>query len=216
MKIKLVILDFDGTLGDTRRNILESLQEVMRTAGWRVASVEECDATIGVPLKEGFRMLYPELTDEELDGCCATYRKFFFANCEKLVPDVFPHVRETLEEMQRRGMVMTIASSRNRPSLMMFLERMGLKQYFSYILGGEDAAKAKPDPEPVLKTMRDLGYAPEETLVVGDTNYDILMGCRAGAHTCGVTYGVGSRAQLEEAGAEWLIDDFGKILEIFR
>lgn len=210
--IKLVIFDFDGTLGDTRQNILDSMRKVMVQEGWRVASVEECDATIGVPLKEGFRMLYPELSDEELDGCCATYRKFFLRNCESLVPELFPGVRDTLEELSSRGTVMTIASSRNRPSLLMFLERMDLDRYFRYVVAGDDDVRAKPEPDPVLKTMKELGFTPEETLVVGDTNYDISMGVRAGAHTCGVTYGVGTRQQLSDAGAEHLACSFSEIL----
>ncbi len=72
--------------------------------------------------------------------------------------------------------------------------------------------KAKPDPEPVLKTLRELGVRPEECLVVGDMPVDVLMGKRAGAHTCAVTYGNANREDLREAGS--IIDDFAEILSI--
>ena len=56
---------------------------------------------------------------------------------------------------------------------------MGIAPYFQYVLGADNVAKAKPDPEPVLQTQRDLGFRPEETLVVGDMPVDIFMGARA-------------------------------------
>ena len=71
---------------------------------------------------------------------------------------------------------------------------------------------AKPDAEPVNVILQSTGCKPEDTLVVGDMRFDILMGRNAGAHTCGVTYGNGSREELEEAGAEQIIDQFDKLI----
>ena len=72
--------------------------------------------------------------------------------------------------------------------------------------------KAKPDPEPVLNTLSALGFKASETLVVGDMNVDILMGKNAGAKTCGVTYGNGTKEELEEAGADYIIDSFDELI----
>jgi phosphoglycolate phosphatase len=91
---------------------------------------------------------------------------------------------------------------------------MGIAPLISYVLGANSVTHAKPHPEPVLKTMADLGYAPGETLVVGDMPVDIQMGKGAGARTCGVTYGNASREALAEAGADILIDDFAQMLDI--
>ena len=86
--------------------------------------------------------------------------------------------------------------------------------YIHYVLGAEDVEHAKPQPDAVLKTLKELGFTPEETLVVGDMTYDILMGSRAGAHTCGVTYGNGTREELLSVNAESIIDDFEQLLTI--
>ena len=130
------------------------------------------------------------------------------------MPTLFPGVRETLAELQRRGYVLTVASSRRSGSLGDFLVDMKIKEFISYVLGADNVAKAKPDPEPVLMTLRAFDCPPEEALVVGDMPVDILMGLGAGARTCGVTYGNSTRAELAAAGADYIIDTFPEILGI--
>jgi phosphoglycolate phosphatase len=91
---------------------------------------------------------------------------------------------------------------------------MGIAPYISYVLGADSVDKAKPDPEPVLKTLREMGYTANDTLVVGDMPVDILMGSRAGALTCAVTYGNASRSALAASGATYIIDDFAELLTL--
>ena len=213
MNIRLIIFDFDGTLGDTRRNIVMTLQQTMQEMHLPVMGEARCAATIGLTLKDSFKTLFPQLTDEEAEKCAVTYRRIFEVNKKKMVPQLFPHVAETLAELKRRGITMTVASSRNTTSLRGFLKDMGIEQYISYVLGAEDVTKPKPDPEPVLKTLTALCFAAEETIVVGDMPVDILMGRNADTRTCGVTYGNASRQQLENAGANFVIDDMEALIE---
>ena len=110
--------------------------------------------------------------------------------------------------------MLTVASSRLSLSLNDFLRDMGIAPFFSYVLGADNVSAAKPDPEPVLKTLRDLHFRADEALVVGDMPVDILMGKRAGAFTCGVTYGNSDREALKKAGANHVLDDFGRLPEI--
>ena len=97
---------------------------------------------------------------------------------------------------------------------MEFVEDMHLNEVIPYILGADDVTEAKPNPEPVLKTLEAFGCKPEDAMVVGDTWYDIEMGKRAGVKTCGVTYGNGTREELVQAGADYLVDDFGSLLSL--
>ena len=116
--------------------------------------------------------------------------------------------------MKNRGYVLTIASSRSRKTLVEYVERLGLSEHISYILGADDVVNGKPDPEPVNRTLDKYGFDAQDAIVVGDTEYDILMGKNAGTYTCGVTYGNGSRESLKDA--DWIIDDFGTLLEIIK
>ena len=211
MNIDLIIFDFDGTLCDTRQKIVRMLQQTMRELGLPVADEQSCAATIGVPLAEAYRQLFPDITAETAILYAKYYRQAFEANKHHLVPDLFPHVAETLAHLHAMGTKMTVASSRDGNSLGWFLQRMELDRYFDLIIGAGDVQNAKPDPEPVLTTLAKTGIDAERALVVGDMAVDILMGSRAGVRTCGVTYGNGSREDLLAAGADFLIDDIAEL-----
>jgi phosphoglycolate phosphatase len=212
--IRLIILDFDGTLGDTRGNILLTMTQTLAQLGYPPQEEETMAATIGVPLEKGFEQMLPGIGPDEVALCAKTYRDIFQKNRKQMVPQLFPHVKETLAALQQAGYVLTIASSRSYGSLKEFLSEMGIEPYISYVLGANSVTHAKPHPEPVLKTMEDLGFKADETLVVGDMPVDILMGKGAGAHTCGVTYGNASRDDLAAAGADRIIDDFSQMLTL--
>lgn len=213
MNTRIVILDFDGTLCDTRRNIVLTLQMTMEQLGLSVCDEASCAATIGLTLKDSFIKLHPELNGEQAERCTKVYRLIFNENKKKLVPQMFPHVRETLALLHSRGITLTIASSRSHESLDVFVEEQKLDEYVSYVLGAEDTVHSKPDPEPVLKTLSELGFSAEECLVVGDMPYDILMGRNALARTCGVSYGNSCRKELLASGADLVIDDFGELAD---
>ena len=123
----------------------------------------------------------------------------------------FPGVIKTIKQLHNKGLIVTIASSRVHHSLAAFVEELHLEPYISFILGADDVEKAKPNAEPVLKTLHHFGLQPAEALVVGDTAFDILMGRNAGTKTCGVTYGNGSKEDLQAALADYIIDEFAEI-----
>ena len=212
--IRIIILDFDGTLGDTRANIVLTMTQTLAELGYPAQDEETIAATIGLPLEKGFEQLFPGIGPDDVALCATTYRAIFEKNRKLLVPKLFPHVKETLAALQEAGYVLTIASSRSYGSLKEFLREMGIEPYISYVLGANSVTRAKPHPEPVLKTLADLGYPAGEALVVGDMPVDIQMGAGAGARTCGVTYGNASRAALAAAGADVIIDDFSQLLTI--
>ena len=211
--MKLIILDFDGTLADTRGLIVMTMQQTIQELGLEHRTDDQCAAMIGLPLKQAFTDLIP-MTDEMGDLCVDTYRKIFKENNTNYTAPAFLNVLETLQLLSDKGFTLTIASSRSHWSLMEFVESMNLQEVMSYILGGDDVTQAKPNPEPVLKTLEIFGCTPDEALVVGDTWYDIEMGRRAGVRTCGVTYGNGTREELLNAGADFLIDDFEELKSI--
>ncbi len=210
----LIIFDFDGTLGDTRRNIVTTMQMTIAELHLPNRSEEECAATIGLPLAGCFRTLFPDIQDELIPRCAETYRRFFNENLKTIHPEAFPAVVETLSILHQKGFVLTIASSRSRNSLMELTRNMGIANYISFILGADDVKEAKPNPEPVLKTLAEMSFDAAETLVVGDMAVDIQMGANAGAKTCGVTYGNGTKRELEEAGADFIINSIDELIGI--
>jgi len=210
----LIIFDFDGTLGDTRRNIIMTMQMTIAELHLPNRSEEECAATIGLPLAGCFKTLFPDIQDEFILRCVETYRRLFNENLKTIQPQAFPGVVETLSILHQKGFTLTIASSRSHNSLSELTRNMGIADYISYLLGADDVKEAKPKPEPVLKTLADMHYDAGDTLVVGDMAVDILMGANAGAKTCGVTWGNGTKEELENAGATFIINRIEELIEI--
>ena len=135
--MKLIIFDFDGTLGDTRGNIVTTMRMTLKKLGYPEASEDAIAATIGVPLEAGFDQLLPGLSPTEAATCAATYRAIFEQNRKIMIPNLFPHVKETLVTLYERGYVLTVASSRLSASLKGFLQDMGIAPYISYVLGAK-------------------------------------------------------------------------------
>lgn len=214
LSIKLVIFDFDGTIMDTRKPIVSAKQETMRRMGLPVLDEEACAATIGYTAKIGFQRLFPDIEEALADQCVTLYRSLFDEIIKAEPPVLFPKMTETLDKLEEMGMTCTIATSRNRRSLLGFLEQLGILDRFSYILAQEDTALLKPNGEPVEKTLRDLSFAAEQAIVVGDMPMDIAMGRNAGVRTCGVTYGNADRETLLSAGADFVIDRIDELIEI--
>ncbi len=214
MDIKLVIFDFDGTLVDTKKTIVVAKQETMRVMGLDIADEETCASTIGLSAKIGFKTLYPELSEQLLDLCVTEYRKIFEEKKKIIPPTVFPNVEEVLAAIEKKGIMRTIATSRNTASLNDFLTKLNIADYFPYVLGGDDTTLLKPHPEPVIKTLKELSFEAGQTLVVGDMPFDIEMGKSAGTYACGVTYGNSIKNRLIEAGADFIIDNITDLLDI--
>lgn len=210
---KIVILDFDGTIADTRPVILNTFHRTLDAMNLPQHSDDEIAATIGLPLLKAFPTLEP-MNEEMAAVCTATYRRIFEdVNAEIGVP-MFPHVANTLRQMHDKGCILTIATSRGYKSAAEFIKNFHLDDIITFIIAAEDVKHAKPDAEPVEKTLKHYGLKPEDAVVIGDTHFDILMGRNARCSTIGVTYGNGSRESLVEAGADYVVDDFAETLLI--
>ena len=214
--IKLVIFDFDGTLADTKENIILTFQMTMKELGVEIKSRQECAATIGLTLEDAFKVLYPGMAAEKYILLRDTYRRIFKENRKILVPGLFPEVMETLEELRRRGYLMSIASSRQSPSLQSFLEDMKIAHLFEYAVGGDNVEHPKPAPDAVLQILRHYNLSAEEAFVVGDMPFDINMATNADVKCCGVTWGNADADQLKESGANYIIDKMSQLLEILN
>ena len=211
--MKLIILDFDGTLADTQPLILRSLQGTITELGLPSRTDAECASIIGLPLKECFVKLL-DADDTLAERCCEVYRRLFDEYNHPGTVTLFPHVEETLHELHRRGLQLAICSSRARATLDHFVLTFGFEQLVQAVVSADDVPHGKPYPDPALRVLELTGCKAEEALMVGDASYDILMGRAAGCHTCGVTYGNQTAAQLRDAGADYLIDNFQELLTL--
>lgn len=212
MHYKNILFDFDGTLADTREGIICTVQGTLKQMGLPEAEPASIAATIGLPLTECFRTA-TAVPDSRVDEAAAIYRDIFPSLALDHIT-LFPCVIETLACLRDNGKVMAIVSSRHHMSLDPLMTSLGVADYIplSHAYGEDENLHPKPAPDLALKALSALGIEAKQTLVVGDTVYDLLMGNAAGCHTCGVTYGNQSRGQLLTAHPTHLIDHFADLL----
>lgn len=207
--IKSVLFDFDGTLADTAQGIVETLRESFVQLGLPVPTKDAMVATIGRPLWKAFQTL-GNMTDDEAFQAVEIYRRLFM---EYEIPNIrmFPDVETMLEQLAQRGIRMAIVTSRDRLSLDLILQNNGIDKYFETVVTVNDHLTPKPAPDMVLALLERMDIEATETLVVGDTTFDIEMGNRAGCKTCAVTWGNHSRELLQSARPDMIIDDLDSI-----
>lgn len=210
--MKTVIFDFDGTLADTFECIVNTAQATLNMMGWPSCSDRAIKNVIGLPLRATFTQAAGMADDVLVEKAMRIYRELFpeFQHHVRL----FPQVKEVLAELYKRGLILSVATSREKESLTALLDELEILPYFSVLTAEADVVHKKPSPDMALLILEKTGTSPEDALVVGDTVYDLAMGKGAGCHTCGVTYGNHSREQLEQEGADWVIDGIAELLDL--
>lgn len=214
MMYKNFLFDFDGTLADTSQGIIRTVQGTLSRMSLPAADPADIVKTIGLPLPDCFRRATATPEARILEAT-DIYREIFPALALQHIT-LFPQVLETLELLHGRGHCMAIVSSRHHMSLDPLVERLGIIRHIplSQVFGEDEALHPKPAPDLALKVLNEMHLVADDTLVVGDTIYDLQMGASAGCHTCGVTYGNQSREQLLTASPNHLIDHFAQLASL--
>lgn len=203
-KVKLLIFDLDGTLVDSGLDLALSVNAMRERMGLPRIAHEEIARFVGHGVANLVRRsLGAEASEENvqaaLDFFLAYYREHMLDNT---VP--YPGVVPALDELKNQH----LAVLTNKPVRFseLILHGLGMSGYFRYIYGGNSFEQKKPDPVGVHRLMSDLQASPRETMIVGDSDTDVLTGKNAGTWTCGVTYGFGAYT-LESAPPDFIIDD---------
>ncbi len=213
LKIKAIILDFDGTIADTRQSIIATVKQTLDMLCLPAPDDSEIQKVIGLPLRDTF-VRAAKIVDETLIAQAISLYRVLYNNISLNTVKLFPHVPETLKALHDDGFILSIASSKGKNSLTRLLELLNISHYITSILGEQDVQNRKPAPDMVLKILHQVHINAEETMVIGDTQYDILMGQNAGCFTCGVSYGNHTREMLQQQGADYIIDDFAQLTHI--
>jgi len=218
--IKLVIFDLDGTLIDSRLDLVHSVNAALRHIG----RPELPDEVIASYVGDGAPILMQRaLGGEAVDE--AVIRKgleFFLSYYREHKLDhttVYPGIREALSTIQKstNGSPRKMAVLTNKPvnPSRAIVEALGMGQFFSQVYGGNSFATKKPDPEGARKLLAESGVRPEQTVMVGDSHVDIETGRNAGLWTIGVSYGFAPDT-LRDVMPDLSIDIPKELAEVFR
>ena len=210
--IKLVMLDFDGTIADSFSSVIYCAEKMCIEAGYSF------DRTIieqhmGSTTEECITLLTGSNDPELIDRLNNSYNIIYEREGYDMIK-LFDGVLETVKRLHDQGVKFAITSNNIVPVISYVVERLGLMPYLDEIIGVDCVANGKPAPDIAIEALRRTGVAPEEAVAVGDSYFDICMGRDAGCHSCGVTYGADSAETLVKYGAEWTIDSFNELENI--
>lgn len=210
---RLFLFDLDGTLVDSREDIVHAVNAALIAMALPACSPAEVIRHVG----EGMELLVqrvlfkvtgvepnPRQVDTGVGLMLEEYRRHLIGTTS-----LYPGVRETLNAL--RGAEFGLISNKKEEFCRGILDAFGLADLFDVVLGGDSLPRRKPDPTPLLNAMFRCGAAPEETVMVGDSPTDIFAGKAAGVATCGASYGFRSREELVTAGCDVIIDSFTEL-----
>ena len=200
----LLLIDFDGTLCATRPAILHCLTAALAGATATPPAEAAVSGTIerGIGLEETFRQLAPEAIAREPDllgRLMKSYRAMYDVEAERLTT-LFPLWHRTLERVAAEGVQTAVVSNKGIAAVRTSLDRFGLTPFVALAIGDTAGVPKKPDPASFeqLVLPRFPSIHRHRTLVIGDTDADILFARHIGGHSCWARYGYG-RAEICEA-----------------
>lgn len=188
-RLRGVILDVDGTLIDSNDAHTRSWLEAMAELGHKNLDYGTVRGKIGM----GGDKLLPDVLGIEKDSPegkkISDLRKQVFQRKYQDALQPFPGARRLLEEMRKRGLTVAIASSAEKDELEVLLRIIGATDLIDEQTSSADAKQSKPDPNIVQKTLERMQFPPEETVMLGDTAYDIESAGKAGVRTIALRCG---------------------------
>lgn len=205
--LKAVLFDLDGTLINTNELIIDSFKHTFKVLKNIEPDRDEVISWFGEPL---FRTMGKFFDD--VDEAISVYREYNLKYHDERI-SLYNNTKEMLIALKDRGYKLGIVTSKNKCTAIKGLKFLGIYEYFDEMITSDDVDNHKPHKEPVLKACNLLGVFPEESIMVGDSMYDIVSGRSAGSKTCGVLFSLMKDKLLDEK-ADYYVSDLIEIVDI--
>lgn len=192
MRYKNYIFDFDYTLGDATKGIIQSVHHALGKMGMPLPSPDRVRQTVGMPLTDAFTFF----TGDRDPGLQASFVKLFGEKADRVMTQntvLFADTMEVLALLRAKGAGLGIVSTKYRYRLLQIMDKFDMGPLIDVIVGSDDVKNPKPDPEGLLRAMESLGTARQDVLYIGDSTIDIETAKRAGVDFVAVTTGVTAR-----------------------
>ncbi len=215
--LKYVLFDLDGTLTESGPGIMNAAKIALNHFGIEENNVENLHKFVGPPLTASFGQCYG-MNEADTQEAIAVFRKYY--NVTGIYENsVFEGVQEMLQQLKSNGLLLSIASSKPRPMIDIVVDHFDIRKYFDVIVGCELDGTRSQKKEVVDEVIRLFGELSgddavlEHSIMVGDRMYDVNGARECGLECIGVTYGYGTRQELQEAGAAYIVDSVNELGE---
>ncbi|MEW6652192.1 MAG: HAD family hydrolase [Bacteroidota bacterium] len=204
MNISLVVFDLDGTLVSSHETIFKTTLHALKEVGInREIPEDKFCQKIGLHFEDIFRDF--GFSVPSFEEFIKIYKSNYFTYLDSSF--VYNGVNKIMQWLNSRNIFTSLLTTKGQDQAELLLKHFGLIKHFTYVMGRRPGIAHKPSPEPLLKICKDLQVEPYKTLIVGDTEMDIICGKEAGAKTCAVTYGYREKDFLDKQLPDFLIDN---------
>lgn len=184
---KLLIFDWDGTIIDSASRIVSSMQAAAADCDFPVPTDDAVRNIIGLGLPEAIAVLIPGVDQQGIEQMRQRYGHYYLGEDSTPTP-LFAGALHSLESMHKRGMRMAVATGKSRRGLSRAFAETGLAYVFETSRCADETT-SKPHPHMLEEILAETGVKAEEAVMIGDTEYDLEMGQRAGMDVIAVSYG---------------------------
>ena len=210
--MKAVLFDLDGTLINSEEGITKSAQYALKGMGIEEPDLSKLKCFIGPPLQQTFMEKY-NFTEEEAWKAVEKYReRYLVTGVIECCP--YDGVEETLKSLKEKGYLLAVASSKPEKTCKTILKHFSLDHYFDMIVGATMDGKISTKEqvlEELGRRMTDKQIDKSQMCLVGDTKFDAIGAVQFGIDCIGVSYGFGTKEELEEAGAVYICDHIKEV-----
>lgn len=206
-----LLFDLDGTLTDSGCGVTRCVQHALERLGRTVPSASELAWCVGPPLKDCFAELLGSSNPDLIDHALALYRKRF-VDAGMFENRVYPGVHEGLRQLSRAGHQLRVTTSKPHVYARQILAHYQLLELFTSVYGSELSGE-HADKVSLIRQILDAEGRDGDSHMIGDRRHDVEGAHANGLGAVGVLWGYGSRAELEKAGADVLVESMAELVE---
>ncbi len=205
---QLIIFDWDGTLMDSTGHIVNCMRQAISKLELAPLADHEISHIIGLGLHEAVQTLYPAGNDALWTSLADCYRQTWLSSPEHT--PLFANARELVTSLAEQDIFLGVATGKSRRGLDKVLKATGLGDHF-IATRCADECHSKPHPQMLMELMDYTGVTPDQAIMIGDTEFDLMMACNAGAHGLGITHGAHDEAKLLACSPQAIVHDLYEV-----
>jgi phosphoglycolate phosphatase len=214
-QVNSMLFDLDGTLIDSRTDLARSINLMLADLSRPALDESRISSFVGDGV---WVLVYRSLKATDPNGeppGDALHRKGIelmrrhYSEQMLVSTRLFPNVTETLDHFRAKRI--GLVTSKETDLAKLILDHFEIARFFNCVVGGDQLPERKPDPKPVLRAMELLESQPATTVMIGDSENDVIAGKRAGTLTCGVTYGFRTEAEIRETAPDVVVNRFDEL-----